>query len=121
MVSRKKVDIALLEETHTIEEDIHRVRNSIYKVAAYSFSKSKNKGVIIIICKCLNLLIIKTDSDGRIINLQGVCCCRKIGLVSCYSPNSYESLFESLSNIISDMADYDIIFGGDMNAVIEHC
>lgn len=42
----------------------------------------------------------------------------KIALVTCYAPNSYEFVFfQSLPKIISEMADYEVIFGGDMNVV----
>lgn len=45
---------------------------------------------------------------------------KKIALVTCYAPNSYQPpFFESLSKIISEMSDYDVIIGGDMNAVID--
>ena len=42
-----------------------------------------------------------------------------IALIACYATNLYEpTFFESLSKVISEMTNYDIIIGGNMNAVI---
>ena len=85
ILSRKKVDIALLQETHIIEEDIHKIGNNIYKIAAYSSSTSKTKGVIILIRNNLKFHIVNkgNDLDGRIAYMQGAFCGKKIALVVC--------------------------------------
>ena len=123
VIGRKGADIAMLQETHVLEQDIHRIENTNYSVASYSSANNKSKGVIIIIRKGLKFNILEKggDQEGRITYVKGTFGGQKIALVNVYAPNSYEQIFyESLSNYIADLIGYQIIVGADFNAVFNH-
>lgn len=54
---RKDVSIALLQETHLKDEDVHRFQNKTYKILACSCALNKSKGVLILHKRSLNLSV----------------------------------------------------------------
>ena len=84
---RKKVDVALLQETHLKPADIIRLQNKRFKTVAASSDGSSTKGVAVLMRRNLNVNIIKVSSDasGRL----AFCCTsiegRKIAFISIYA------------------------------------
>lgn len=122
IISRKGADIAMFQETHVVEKDICKVKDNNYRVVASSSANNKAKGVIILMRNSLKFHIVDkgNDQDGRIAYLKGNFAGEKIAFITCYAPNSYEpAFFCFLSKIITKMTGYQIILGGDMNAVLD--
>ena len=44
VLNKKKIDIALLQETHLLQQDVTQVDNNIFKVVSYSTANNKTKG-----------------------------------------------------------------------------
>ena len=121
-LARYQVEVVILQETHLNESDISRLENQRYRVAAFSPALNKTKGVAIIIDKRLKISIIGkgNDLEGRISFLKCTYNGTKIAIVSVYTPNCYESnFFQSLSDILMKLSDFQLIIGADMNAVID--
>lgn len=113
----------MLQETHLTKKDIYRLENHRYKVSAFSSALSKTKGVAIIIDNKLKISITDKDSDqgGRITFLKCIFNGIKIALVSVYAPNCYgQKFFQSLTNILMGLSDFQLFIGTDMNAVVDH-
>ena len=111
----------MLHESHVLQKDIHKVMDANYRVVSSSSASIKAKGVIILMHNKLRFEITDrgNDQEGRIAYLKGNFANEKIALIACYAPNSYEPTFyASLSRIATEMTGYQIIAGGDMNAVV---
>lgn len=44
----QRAQIAMLQETHLVEGDIHHLANRLFKVIAHSSAQNKSKGVAVI-------------------------------------------------------------------------
>ena len=91
----KAVDVALLQETHLLYQDVCKLNNVDFKVAAFSAAKNRTKGVIILFRSNLKVSIIKKgqDQEGRIAYVKTIINCQKIAFISVYTPNTYNNLF----------------------------
>ncbi len=54
---RKSISCALIQETHLKQSDLARFQNKYYKLAAFSCTLNKTKGVLILVNRKLNLTI----------------------------------------------------------------
>lgn len=120
-LDKKKIDIALLQETHIISQDINKLENNKYQIISSSSAANKTKGVLILISKKINLNIIEKGNDltGRIAFAKILLYGKKILLLSAYAPNSYDpAFFDQLTTILQDHLDSAVILGTDMNAVL---
>lgn len=92
---RKKVDIALLQETHLRPKDVTRIQNRLYKPVVAASDGTRTKGAMILMRRSINLTIEKTGSDdeGRV----AFCCTsiggKKVAFVSLYAPTTFEADF----------------------------
>lgn len=123
ILTRNHIEIAMLQETHLRKRDVLRLENHRYKVAAFSSAPNKTKGVATVIDKKLKISIIDKggDQEGRICFLKCIYNGTKIVLVSVYAPNRFDPIFfQSLTNILMTLTDYQLIIGSDMNAVVDH-
>lgn len=118
---RKKVDVALLQETHLTLEDTSRVQNRFYKSVVASADGTHTKGVMILMKRNINIAVEKVGSDkkGRLAfcctSIQG----KKIAFVSIYAPTTFEAeFFPSITSHLLKLNDYQLYIGSDMNAVI---
>lgn len=59
---RHNVDIACITESHLKVEDVSRMQDKTYKVAASSSDVSKTKGSMILVRRKLDLVIEKTST-----------------------------------------------------------
>lgn len=121
-LKRKKISIALIQETHLRTTDIHRFQNRFYKCIAHSSATNRTKGVAILFNRKLGVKVEKTGSDdvGR---LAHVCCTinsTKVCLASIYGPNTHDpSFLSTVSNTLLDFSDHQFIVGGDFNQVCD--
>ena len=60
---RKKVDIALLNETHLLKADVKRLANKFYRVITSSSASTKVRGVAIVAKRCLNIKVLDMWAD----------------------------------------------------------
>ena len=120
-LDRKRIDIALLQETHIMIQDMSKLENDRYIVVSSSSAINKTKGVLILISKKLkfNMIVNGNDSDGRITYVKCNLGDKDILLLSVYAPNTYEPTFYAqLTQILQEYSDCGVILGADMNAVI---
>lgn len=119
ILRRKRIDIALLQESHLLHTDVARMSNKYFKVAAYSSAKKKHNGTLIILRRKLNISILHTgaDTSGRISHITVIIGGKKVTFVSVYAPAVFDSeFFVTLSKYLSKF-DSPFIIGADMNAV----
>ncbi len=117
---RRKIDLALLQETHLLSRDSSRMANRFYHTIASSSAESKSKGVAIV-CKHnlkMKVLNVWADTAGRIavakVELYG----RRIAIISAYAPNKFDKIFyDTLTQKMLELSEYSLIVGADMNAV----
>ncbi len=103
---RKSIPCALIQETHLKHSVVARFQNKYYKLAAFSSAQKKNKGVLILVNRKLNLTIEHLGSDEK-------------ALVSIYGPNETDSAFlTQISKTLLEEIDCPLVVGGDFNAVI---
>ena len=120
LLRKKKVDIALLQETHLLSGDVRRLANKFYHVIASSSSLTKTKGVAIVARRNLKFRLQDTWSDttGRLTLAKAEHNGKKIAFLSAYAPNCYDrSFYSDMTNIMLELTEYLFIVGGDFNAV----
>ncbi|XDV28465.1 hypothetical protein PO909_031771 [Leuciscus waleckii] len=119
-LKRKKISIALIQETHLKTNDIHRFQNRYYKCIVHSCAPNKSKGVAILFDRKLALNIDKfgKDSEGRLSYAAVTAHNIKICFVSIYCPNIPNSnFFNMASATLLDIPEYLLVVGGDFNQV----
>lgn len=120
LLKRRRIDIALFQETHLLKKDSTRMANRFYHTIASSSADSKSRRVAIVCKRNLNIKVLDTWSDnkGRMtiakIEMYG----RKIAIISAYAPNKFDKEFYSaLTQEMLQLTEYSFIVGADMNAV----
>lgn len=119
-LKRRKVDLALLSETHLLKADTKRLANKLYHVIVSSSALSKTWGVAIVAKLNLKIKVMDVwaDSEGRITIAKIECTNRKIALVSAYAPNSFDAnSYNTLTTAMLELTNYAFIVGADINAV----
>lgn len=119
LLRRRKIDIALLQETHLLAGDVRRLADKNYHVIASS-SCTKTRGVAIVARRNLKFKIqdMWLDTVGRLAIAKVEVSGRKIAFISLYAPNVFDkSFYCSLTNTMLELSEYSFIVGGDFNAV----
>ena len=122
LLARNKIDLAMIQETHLLKDDVSRLENNLYKVCASASAPNKTKGVIILIRKTLQINIIGKgcDEDGRVAFIKCTYNDRKVAFINVYAPNTYENdFFTRLNNILAELSDFELVIGSDMNAILD--
>lgn len=119
---RKKIDVALLQETHLKPNDISRVQNRFYRPVVASTDGTRTKGTMILIRCGANVTIEKTGSDKK--GRFSFCCTsiqgKKVAFISIYAPTVFEAdFFPTMTSQILKLNDYQLYVGSDMNAVVD--
>lgn len=90
---KKKVDFAMVQESHFLSKDVRRFANKFYHSIASSSASTKTGGVMVVCKRSLKFDLIGSwsDTEGRIavakIQMDGR------SLVSAYAPNTFDSDF----------------------------
>jgi len=118
---KHRVDILMLQETHSVpdEESIwrHEWGGDIYM----SHWKSNSGGVGILIAPHLNYDLISeyTDTDGRVIIIEILINDRKLTLCNSYAYNEDKpQFFETIMEKLTTLNYENLIWGGDHNVVL---
>lgn len=120
---RKKVSVALIQESHLKAGDVQRFQNGRFKLIAHSCAQTKTKGVLILVDRRLSLSVDQVGDDGLgrfvycKVRLNNV----KVALASIYAPNVDDAAFLSdVSYTLLEMCDgYHLVVGGDYNSVVD--
>ena len=122
LLHRSQTDIALIQESHLTNDNISKIQNRNYRVVASSEGESVSRGVIVLFRRSLNIKIDKVGNDnkGRMAyvctTIEGL----KIAFISIYGPNVFDKIFyPRLTEEILSLENYELIMGGDMNAVCD--
>lgn len=118
---RRKVSIALIQETHLTESSVQRFQNKYYKVVAHSCATSKSRGVLILAERKLQFKVLDNGSDqtGRFVYVLLSINYSKILLANVYAPNTHEDDFlPSISNSLLKYHDCHSIIAGDFNTTL---
>lgn len=121
LLRRNHIDIAFIQESHLKASDVQRFANRHYYVAASASVDSKTRGSLIVLKRSLSITILDKfgSVDGRISYITTIIAGRKLAFMSVYAPNQVDPIFfTTLTEIMSNMHDFAIIMGADMNAVI---
>lgn len=122
LLRRNHVDIAFIQESHLKTSDVQRFANRQYYVAASASTDSKTRGSLIVLKRSLSITILGKfgSEDGRISYIKSIIAGCKLVFVSVYAPNQIDSLFfTTLSEILTELHDFRIIMGADMNTVVD--
>lgn len=122
ILNRKRVDVALIQETHIMRQDINRLENTCFKVVAYSSAENKTKGVAILVRKNLKYHFLGwgNDSEWRTAFANMVISGVKIAFIATYAPNIFEKKhFSFLSHALYKLSDFQILLRGDMNTTLD--
>lgn len=120
VLRRRKIDIALLQETHLLSNDSKRLANKFYHVIASSSFQTKTRGVAVVVKRCLpiKVLAVETDTEGRLVIVKSELHGRKLAIASVYAPNKFDKFFyDSLTTSMLQLTGYSLVVGADMNAV----
>lgn len=115
------VDIALIQESHLKQEDVHRFQNRRFKIIVSSCANNRSKGVVILVKRSVQLTVHLTGKDtiGRFAYAIVSVSSKKILLASIYSPNDFDANFlNGISNTLLSFGDCSLFIGGDFNATV---
>ena len=115
---QKDSQIVLLQETHLLQKDTHRIHDKWIGGAYHNTFNQKQRGVSILFSKKLQFKVEKKfkDKEGRLlillVNISG----KKIILGNLYAPNIEDpDFFLQIKKYILDFGDYPVALGGDYN------
>lgn len=116
----QKVDIALLQETHSVPDDLTFWRSEWGGEIIFSHGMSNARGVAILIGKKLNCQVkdYKVDIDGRIVAAELLIDNIAIVLTSLYAPNIDDELFFANAFSMAEQLQGSRIICGDFNTVL---
>ena len=91
ILKRKKVDLAMLQETHIMIQDINSLENDYFKVVSNSSADNKTRGVSILVRRSLKFQNLGkgNDPDGRTAYLKTSISGVKMAFVVTYAPNTF--------------------------------
>ena len=118
---KKRFDIVLLQETHSIKDDNNFWRSEFGGEAIFSNGESNARGVAILFQKRLNAEIkkVSTDKSGRYIIVDCVINGKIMTIINVYAPNIDDSeFFRKLFSGISMHDCTNIVIVGDLNLVL---
>lgn len=120
-IKQLKAKIVFLQETHTLDHEITKIRRRWPGQVLSSAYYSNSRGVITMIHKSIPLRIDKITKDpkGRFLIVQGNILSTRINLVNVYGPNDDNpDFYNDLFLRISTMPGKHIV-AGDFNCVLE--
>lgn len=119
-LKHKKVDIALIQETHLNGEESEKLKRDWVGQIYYSTVSARKRGVITLVKKNIDFRVLKhiSDNEGRWVILDAMMEGQRVTVANIYGPNSVlPDFFHNVCNIIRNMGNNNIIIGGDFNQV----
>lgn len=91
----RKIDLALLQETHLLNRGSGRLSNRLYHTVAVSSANSKSKGVAVVSKRNLKIKVLDiwADNTGRIAVAKVELYRRKVAIIAAYAPNKFDKIF----------------------------
>lgn len=121
-ISKQKVDIVYLQETHLLPKDHCRLgRGGFSRIYHSKFASNKSRGTAILIHRDVFFEETKViaDKDGRFVIVQWRLFSVPVVLVSLYAPNWDDvKFFSDLFARLPDPNTHQLILGGDFNCVL---
>lgn len=114
-------DIIFLQETHILNSDVIKLRQSWGGQVFHSSFNAKGRGTAILIRKGISFTSEKviSDSSGRFVIVTGRLLDKQVIFVNIYAPNFDDSnFFTKVFTSIPPADDYSLIIGGDFNCVL---
>ena len=121
-LKRLHTEIAFLQETHLRVPDHSLLRKSWVGQVFHSNFSSRSRGTAIIIHKKVLFTAseILSDPQGRYIIVVGHLFHTPVVLANVYAPNWDDSeFFKKIIALLPDLNTYRLIFGGDLNCVVD--
>ncbi|CAH2284019.1 Hypothetical predicted protein, partial [Pelobates cultripes] len=122
-LKRRRVLIALLQETHLRDTDTHRLQKKHYKTTFYSNHPTARKaGVSILLNTDLHFTRSKTltDTDGRYLFVKGTISQTTYTFASVYAPNANQVKFLCKTLLkLAIFAEGILILDGDFNLPLD--
>lgn len=116
----KRIDFAMIQETHLLSKDSSRLANKFYHPIAISSAATKCRGVVVLCKRKLKFDVIDSwaDDAGRIaiakIRMEG----KNIAFISAYAPNMFDAAFyDLLTKTLLNLTGFYLVLGADFNAV----
>ena len=112
---RKKVDIALIQETHLKQCDVARFQNKHYRLIVSSCALNRTKGVCILLNRKLSCDVTVTgnDENGRLAFAHISIFNHRLSLTSVYCPNEPDrDFFSYIGNTLLEQNDCSLVVGG---------
>ncbi|XP_077341175.1 uncharacterized protein LOC143986639 [Lithobates pipiens] len=123
LISKQKVDVAFLQETHFRTGQIPNFISRKYPTAYHSSNPSaKTKGVSILIARHIPWQLEESiiDPDGRYVFLKGTIYNKPVTLATIYSPNTAQvSFFRKVADLLTNFQAGLTVLGGDFNVVLQ--
>ena len=124
-IKKQKVDIAILQETHSIPSDEYMWGKQWGTNILFSHGTSNSKGVAILIGSSLERIIkisdIRRDGDGRfIMALFSLPDSIEFNLINVYAPNDDNpEMFQDIFKILEQSDCTSNVIGGDFNVALD--
>lgn len=118
-LKHNKADIAFIQETHFVKEEADKLKRGWVGHIYHSSFSSQRNGVIILVNKNLNFVLLKEvkDDEGRMICIQALVNGTKVTLCNIYAPNKCDpNFFHEVNKTLGEM-EGQIILAGDFNQV----
>lgn len=122
LLKEKKLDIALIQESHGVDESMKLWRTQWGGELIYANATSNSKGILILFRRNLSYSIAHSicDPQGRYVITEIDFGEMSIVLCSLYAPNiDTPSFFVHLSQEIENLQNKQVIIGGDFNFAID--
>lgn len=121
-LKKLKSEIIYLQETHLCSSDHLRLKKSWVGQIFHSNFNSKERGTAILINKNIQFMSssVIADPQGRYIIVSGSLYHVPVLLVNVYAPNWDDvSFINKLISLLPDLNSHLLIFGGDINCVMD--
>lgn len=122
-LEHSKADICLLQETHLLSKDCHRMKSRLFPTQMFSSSPTKSAGVAILVSRSFPGKVMQKETEirGRLLTYQFQVGGMSFIAGSIYTPNEGQESFlhVALTDALAN-TDSRFILGGDLNLVFDN-